>query len=49
MKYRGLENGQGVAEYALIFVLLVIVAMVALNFLGAGIRNALYNTVISNL
>ena len=42
------EKGQGLAEYALIFVLVAIVCVAALIFLGGSINNVLSN-VASNL
>ena len=35
------DEGQGLTEYALILVLVGIVAILALTFLGAGVSNAL--------
>ncbi len=35
------EEGQGLAEYALILVLMALVAIAALTFLGGGVTNAL--------
>ena len=42
------EEGQGLTEYALILALIAIVAIVALNFLGGKVTNAL-STVGSSL
>jgi pilus assembly protein Flp/PilA len=42
--FKGKEEGQGLAEYALILVLVAIVCVVALLFLGTSI-----NTVLSNV
>jgi len=42
------EEGQGLAEYALILVLVAIVCVVALLFLGTSISNVL-NNVATNL
>jgi len=41
---RGDEEGQGLAEYALILALIAIVAIIALIFLGGQI-----NTILSNV
>lgn len=35
------EEGQGLTEYALILALIAIVAIIALNFLGGKVSNAL--------
>ncbi len=40
---RGEEEGQGLAEYALILALIAIVAIVALIFLGSQISDKLSN------
>ncbi|HYL40972.1 MAG TPA: hypothetical protein VET90_06665 [Candidatus Binatus sp.] len=37
------EEGQGLAEYALILALIAIIAIVALIFLGGQISNILHN------
>jgi Flp pilus assembly pilin Flp len=39
LAYASREEGQGVAEYALIIALVAIVTIVALQFLGGGIRH----------
>jgi Flp pilus assembly pilin Flp len=41
---RGSDEGQGLAEYALILALIAIVAIVALIFLGNSISTILSNT-----
>jgi pilus assembly protein Flp/PilA len=40
---RGRENGQGLAEYALILALIAIVAIIALIFLGGQVSQILSN------
>ena len=40
---RGSEDGQGLAEYALILALIAIVAIVALLFLGEQISSILFD------
>jgi Flp pilus assembly pilin Flp len=40
---RGSDDGQGLAEYALILALIAIVAIVALLFLGEQISSILFN------
>ena len=42
------ESGQGMVEYALIFVLLILIALVGLNSLKDGIVN-MYNKIILNI
>jgi pilus assembly protein Flp/PilA len=37
------EEGQGLAEYALILALIAVAAIVALNFLGSDVKTALSN------
>jgi pilus assembly protein Flp/PilA len=37
------EEGQGLAEYALILALIAVAAIVALNFLGSDVQTALSN------
>ena len=41
------EEGQGLAEYALILALIAIVAIVALLFLGTAISNILHQVGVS--
>lgn len=43
------ERGQGLVEYALILVLIAVFLIVALSFLGGGITNGLYNTILPNI
>jgi Flp pilus assembly pilin Flp len=43
------ERGQGLYEYALIILFVAIVLIVALNLLGSGIVNGIYNNVISQI
>jgi len=43
------ERGQGLVEYSVIVVMLAVIVIAGLNFLGAGIGSALYNSIISNL
>jgi pilus assembly protein Flp/PilA len=45
-RLRGDENGQGLAEYALILALIAVIAIVALIFLGSQISDKL--SVIGN-
>jgi pilus assembly protein Flp/PilA len=41
------EEGQGLAEYALILALIAIVAIVALLFLGGAVSNILHSVGVS--
>ena len=45
--FRRDEEGQGLAEYALILALIAIVAIVALLFLGTAISNILHQVGVS--
>jgi pilus assembly protein Flp/PilA len=48
MRKAALESGQGLLEYALIFMLVVIIILVAAYFLGPGVGN-MYSQVVPNL
>lgn len=43
-----LERGQGLVEYAMIFVLVVLVVMIVLLLLGPAVGN-MYSNIISNI
>ncbi len=40
------EKAQGLIEYTLLLMLIALFVIVALNFLGGGIVNSLYNNII---
>lgn len=46
-RHRGLEGDQGLVEYALILVLVAVVAIVVLTALGAGVSNTFQNITCS--
>jgi Flp pilus assembly pilin Flp len=43
------DKAQGLVEYALLLMLIALALIVALNFLGGGVYNAMYHNIIGNL
>jgi Flp pilus assembly pilin Flp len=43
------EKAQGLVEYALLLIFIALAVIVALNILGGGIINALYNNILAYL
>jgi pilus assembly protein Flp/PilA len=48
MRKAALESGQGLVEYALIFMVIVIIVVVLVYFLGPGVGN-MYSQVVQGL
>lgn len=47
LRAQGNEDGQGLAEYALILALVAVIAVVALNFLSGGVQSELTSAATS--